>query len=381
MSLALPGWMRRPSNRTKDVALAVLLALPVVGTAIAVAIEHDEWLGIPVGVAAIVALWWRRDHPVAVLAVICLLGLGLRDEVILFFPAVVVLYQVAATRSGRVTAVSVLGLLGAVALHRVLWDQKLEVGNVLGAAVFCGVSVAFGLNTATRRAKIGALQERAERLDRERELLAEQAVSDERVRIARELHDVVAHNVSLMVVQAQALGATVKDPKVGELTTGIADLGRQAMTEMHRTLELLRDRDHSPGRAPRPGLANLDALVEQSRGAGVEVDLAVQGAPRELSKSLDLSAFRIVQESLTNVRKHAVGAPAEVTVAYGGSSLELTIRNAAGGSEASNGDGGGHGITGMRERVAVFGGTLDAGPRSAGGFEVHAVLPYDDNRG
>jgi signal transduction histidine kinase len=209
--------------------------------------------------------------------------------------------------------------------------------------------------------------------------MAEQAVSDERVRIARELHDVVAHNVSLMVVQAQALGATVKDPKVDEITTGIADLGRQAMTEMHRTLELLRDRDHSPGRAPHPGLGNLDALVEQSRGAGLDHDVAVQGAPRALCQSLDLSAFRIVQESLTNVRKHAAGAPAHVTVAYDEAALELTIRNAAGGQEVAdaNGGGGGHGITGMRERVAVFGGKLEAGPR-AGGFEVHAVLPYDE---
>jgi signal transduction histidine kinase len=152
------------------------------------------------------------------------------------------------------------------------------------------------------------------------------------------------------------------------------------MTEMHRTLELLRDRDHSGGRAPRPGLANLDALVEQSRGAGLEVDVAVEGAPQELSQSLDLTAFRIVQESLTNVRKHAVGAPARVTVAYDERSLGLTILNGEGNDSHANGDGGGHGITGMRERVAIFGGTLAAGPHAGGGYEVHAVLPYDESR-
>ena len=378
-SLALPGWLRRPSSRTKDVALAVLLALPVVGTGIADAVKHDEPFLVLVGIAAIVPLWWRRHHPVPVFAATLLIGLGMRDEVILYFPAVVVLYQVAATRSGRITVVSVAALLGAVALHRILWGQKLEVGNILGAGVFCGISVAFGLNVATRRVKIGALQERAERLDRERELLAEQAVSDERVRIARELHDVVAHNVSLMVVQAQALGATVKEPKVLELTTGIADLGRQAMTEMHRTLELLRSRDGTAGRSPRPGLGNLDKLLEQSRAAGLEVKLAVEGAPQELSQSLDLSAFRIVQESLTNVRKHAPGASAYVRVLYGAKTLELTVRNSAGGAAESNGAGG-HGITGMRERVALFGGTIDAAPREGDGFEVHAVLPYDENR-
>jgi signal transduction histidine kinase len=380
MSLALPAWARRPSDRTKDVALAVLLALPVVGTAIVDAVEHDQPLCVPVGVAAILTLWWRRLHPVAVLAVLLLLGLAMRDEVILFFPAVVVLYQVAATRSGPVIAGGVLALLAAVAAHRLLWYQDLEAGNVLGAGVFCGFSVALGLNVAARRVKIAALQERAERLDRERELLAEQAVSDERVRIARELHDVVAHNVSLMVVQAQALGATVKQPGVLEMTTGIADLGRQTMTDMHRTLELLRDRDHTNVRAPRPGLGNLDTLVAQSREAGLEVDVAIEGAQRPLSQSLDLSAFRIVQEALTNVRLHAPGATTHVTVGYGESSLALTIRNLGveGAEPASNN--GGHGLTGMRERAALFGGTLAAGPRNGSGYEVHAVLPYGEDR-
>jgi signal transduction histidine kinase len=238
--------------------------------------------------------------------------------------------------------------------------------------------VAFGLGVASRRANTNALRERAERLDRERELLAEQAVSDERVRIARELHDVVAHNVSLMVVQAQALGATVNEPRVVEATTGIADLGRQAMTEMHRTLELLRGRDGSSDRAPRPGLGNIDTLVEQSRDAGLDVDLTIEGSPRALSNSLDLSAFRILQEALTNVRKHAVGASAQVTVAYDAEALGLLVRNAGGAEPSTNGGGsGGHGITGMRERVALFGGSLEAGPLRDG-FEVHATLPYDE---
>jgi signal transduction histidine kinase len=152
---------------------------------------------------------------------------------------------------------------------------------------------------------------------------------------------------------------------------------------MHRTLELLRERDHAPGRTPRPGLANLEKLVEQSRDAGLEVDLAVEGAPRPLSQSLDLSAFRIVQEALTNVRKHSPGAGTGVTIGYGEKALDLVIRNGGAGAAATNGGGngggGGHGITGMRERVGLFGGSLDAGPRRGGhGFEVHAVLPYDE---
>jgi signal transduction histidine kinase len=381
MSLALPGWMRRPSDRTKDVALVVVMGLMVVGTSIAEAVKHEQPLYVLVGLAATAALWWRRRHPIEVLAAVLLIGLALTDSVIVQLEAAVVLYQVAVTRPPRIIATGVGAMLAAVVAHWELWGAHGDLaGILLGSAVLCGVFVAFGLGVASRRANTNALRERAERLDRERELLSEQAVSDERVRIARELHDVVAHNVSLMVVQAQALGATVKEPQVLEITNGIADLGRQAMTEMHRTLELLRDRDHSSGRAPRPGLANLDGLVGQSRAAGLEVDLSVEGAPRELSASLDLSAFRIVQEALTNVRKHAAGAITSVTVAYDPGALDLSIRN-SGGAATSNGGVGGHGITGMRERVALFGGTLDVGPRGNAGFEVHAVLPYGENPG
>jgi signal transduction histidine kinase len=371
MSLALPGWLRRPSDRTKDVALAVLLALPVVGSAMSEAVKHHQPLYVPVGVAAIVVLWWRRSRPVAVLAAVLLIGLGLNDSVIVQLVGVVVLYRIAATRPAPVIAACVGAIVATVVVHWELWNPHHDLaGALLGTAVLCGISVAFGLGTANRRANVAALNERAERL----ELQAERAVQDERVRIARELHDVVAHNVSLMVVQAQALGVTVPEPTVVEMTTGIADLGRQAMTEMHRTLELLRGRDGTPGRAPRPGLGNLDGLVDQSRTAGLDVDLTVEGAPRELSQSLDLSAFRIVQEALTNVRKHAAGSRARVTVAYTPDALELTIRN-AGGDARSNGNGGGHGITGMRERAALFGGRLEAG-NQRDGFEVHAFLPY-----
>jgi signal transduction histidine kinase len=148
------------------------------------------------------------------------------------------------------------------------------------------------------------------------------------------------------------------------------------MAEINRTLRLLRTEDDGEGdRAPRPGLDSLERLLEQSRAAGIDVKLAIEGAPRPLSPSLDLSAFRIVQEALTNVRKHAGGADTRVKVGYGDDALELTIRNAPGHVSAA-GNGGGHGLTGMRERAGLFGGTLVAGP-SSDGFEVRAVLPYD----
>ena len=250
----------------------------------------------------------------------------------------------------------------------------------------CAAAVALGLYFAARRATLDALHERAERIDRERELLADRAVAEERVRIAQELHDVVAHNVSLIVVKAQALGATVPDERVAEATDGIADLGRQTMAEMHRTLALLRTTgDDAAERAPQPGLANLDRLLEQSRAAGLDVRLAVEGEPRELSQSLDLSAFRIVQEALTNVRKHAGPAQASVTVGYrrgpgAQRGRQRRPRLGPAGATAATAAAGGHGLAGMRERAAMFGGTLVARPRDGRGFEVNAVLPYGEGR-
>jgi signal transduction histidine kinase len=197
------------------------------------------------------------------------------------------------------------------------------------------------------------------------------------VRIAQELHDVVAHNVSLIVVQAQALRATVPDERVADATAGIADLGREAMAEMHRTLKLLRGgEDQAAERAPQPGLSDLDDLLERSRAAGLRVDVAVEGDPRPLAQSVDLSAFRILQEALTNVVKHAGRAHTMVRLGYRADALELTVTDTGDGAPAQTAAPGGHGLVGMHERAALFGGTLTAGPHGDHGFEVHAVLPY-----
>ncbi len=253
---------------------------------------------------------------------------------------------------------------------------------MINPVLYSAVVGALGLYVGSRRAGMEALRERAERLDRERELLAERAVAEERVRIAQELHDVVAHNVSLIVVQAQALGATVPDERVTEATTGIADLGRHAMSEMHRTLELLRaNEDEAAQRGPQPGLGDLEELLERARAAGVRVQLAVEGEPRPLSQSVDLSAYRIVQEALTNVVKHAGRADTTVTLGYRPDGLELTITDSGGAAPNANARGpsaGGHGLIGMRERAAMFGGTLTAAPRDDDGFEVRGMLPYGD---
>jgi len=219
------------------------------------------------------------------------------------------------------------------------------------------------------------VRERRRGAAREQALLAERAVAEERLRIARELHDAVGHDVSLMVVQAQALGATNDDEAVRAATAAIADAGRRAMTEMHRTLQVLRDGDggdDGAARAPQPGLAALDEVLDGARAAGVPVRIAMEGAARPLDPALDASAFRIVQEAVTNVVRHANGAPATVTIHYDDDTLRLTITDEGGRSVAiSNG----RGLIGMRERVAAFDGTLEAGAKEHG-YEVRAELPY-----
>jgi signal transduction histidine kinase len=194
------------------------------------------------------------------------------------------------------------------------------------------------------------------------------------VRIARELHDVVAHGVSLMVVQAQALEAL--DGAERDLAgSRIASIGREALTEMHRMLGVLRPQsDEAPELTPAPGIRDVPGLIERARGAGLAVELAVEGAPRALPAGVDLSAYRIVQEALTNVIKHARAHRTDVRVRYALDALELSVVDDGEGN--GDGDAPGHGLVGMRERVALFGGTLEAGAAGGGrGYAVRAVLP------
>ncbi|MGN6379775.1 MAG: sensor histidine kinase [Gaiellales bacterium] len=217
------------------------------------------------------------------------------------------------------------------------------------------------------------LERRAERLERERLL----AVAQERSRIARDLHDVVSHSVSVMVVQAGAAEEMLKrDPaRAVEPIRSVQETGRQALVEMSRMVGLLRDDSHELGLAPHPGLDQLGALVDQIREAGLNVGMVVEGDVRPLPPGIELSAYRVVQEALTNVLKHAGDAHAQVVVRYAPKELELEVVD----DGAGDGDGhsGGHGLDGMGERVNVFGGTLTAGPRPEGGFAVLVRLPLE----
>jgi signal transduction histidine kinase len=383
MSLAR-RWFTSLGAHRSDVLAVLILTVPMVGSLFVRSNRKDWPLAVLLILGALTAVLLRRARPTAAL----LLAVGVAavrpDNRALLFPVMAVLYTIAAGQPRRTAAAAGAGAALVAVIAGTAWgggtvnDHGGLLGYALGSIGPYAAAVAAGLYIGARRRVLEGLTERAERLDRERELLADRAVAQERVRIAQELHDIVAHNVSLMVVKAQALGATVQDQRVAESTDAIANLGRQAMTEMHTTLRLLRGDDGaSPELTPQPGLAQLERLIEQSRGAGLEIELSVEGQPRDLALGVDLSAFRIIQEALTNVIKHAAGASTKVTLSYGAQGLGLTIIDSQDEIPAALLDGAfdGHGVIGMRERAALFGGTLTA-EALPDGFRVAATLPY-----
>jgi signal transduction histidine kinase len=226
------------------------------------------------------------------------------------------------------------------------------------------------------RRVVGDRERRAQIAERERDVVAREAVVEERARIARELHDVIAHHVSMIVLQAGAERRVLDDANAStrEVLETVERTGRSALTEMRRLLGMLRA-DASEPLAPQPGLTDVPMLVMQLREAGLPVELQVDGEPRELPVGIDLSAYRIVQEALTNALKHAGMASASVNIRYGSESLELEIADDGTGTSTTPVASGGHGLVGMRERVALYGGRLDAGRRPNGGFAVRVLLP------
>ncbi len=222
------------------------------------------------------------------------------------------------------------------------------------------------------------LHEAAIRAEEAHEAEAQRAMAEERRRIAREMHDVVAHSVSVMVVQAGGARRIIdRDPdRAAQAAAQIEYTGRAALVEMRRLLGLLHAGEGEAGAlAPQPSLAELDALVDRSRAAGLPVEVRVLGERRALPAGIDLAAYRIVQEALTNTLKHAGAAPTEVHLRWGEDELELEILDRGAAQAPRNGSGGGHGLVGMAERVRLYGGELEAGPRPAGGFRVRARLP------
>jgi signal transduction histidine kinase len=348
-----------------------------------VAIRFDQStprlvLGLGVAVSAI-ALVLRHRSPMLSLGVVLVVALAVGYGPIITLPVMLALFTVAEyTPRPQLLVAAVLGcaaVIGGDLIH----GGHPAPGQLISHAVLVGLAVALGSFIRARADYVTGLRDRATRLERERELLADQAVAEERVRIARELHDVVAHNVSLMVVQSQALAATRGDPDNRATLGSVADLGREALSEMHRMLGLLRLQDGDSGvpeREPQPGVRDLERLIARTRETGLDTRLEVQGTPHELPPGVELSAYRIVQEALTNVIRHAGARSADVRLVYAPDAVEVSVVDDGVGAASLNGSDGGHGLVGLRERVALFGGRFSAGPADGGhGYQVRATLP------
>lgn len=330
----------------------------------------------------------RRRAPRSVLVVTAVvvwgfvvLGVGLTPAPLVVLGLMV--YFVSARFGWRlaVTTAAIAALWVGVAALPLVRNEYLRIGEV-GVLVLSAVFIAVvGVFTRARRAHVERLGELNDQLARQWDAQATIAAAEERARIAREIHDIVAHGLGTMVVMADGAVRTVgTDPdQAGEAMVRVRDTGRTAMTEMRRMLDVLRD-DDTVQRAPQPGLDQCDRLLEEARATGLRVDFTVTGTPVALPAGVDLAAYRILQEAMTNARKHGGPLLSVVTVELAYQDTAISIRITDDGDCADAGTAAdpatpGHGLVGMRERVSAYGGTLETGRRSGGGFEVHAVLP------
>jgi signal transduction histidine kinase len=389
-------WLRR-HPRLVD----LLWALPVTGTSLSVletftnphiaGQRRISWYVYLALVAAMcVPMIWRRRWPRAVFAFIACAAfvqwaLDLQVAPVdlnLFAMLYLIAAEYAFVWSIAVAAVVELGAVLAVWRWWVDQNAGDKWSTLIPFTIFIGAIWVWGLYVSTRRKYTAELEERAKRLERERDAHMQVAAAGERARIAREMHDVIAHSVSVMVVQADGASYMVDiDPaRARRAMETIGATGRQALTEMRRMLGVLREGDDVGPYAPQPGVEQLTELVGQIRTAGLPVDLTVEGVPSELPTALQLAIYRIVQEALTNTRKHAgPAATAEVNLYYGDDAVEIRIRDDGRGAAASS-DGRGHGLVGMSERAALYGGSVRTGPRTGGGYEVFAHLPVTEPR-
>lgn len=357
------------------------------------------WLLLAVGPVALLA---RRRWPLGVLAVTVAAGLAYAARTYPEGPSNLAVYPALWTVALTVPRRPAWLAAGATALvvafeELVPYGDTMFEGEPLYAAITVLAAMWWGEAVRARRAYVAELRDRAERAERTREEEARRRVDEERLRIARELHDVVSHTIGVISVQAGVAAHLLhrKPDKAAESLAAIRQASDEALGELHAMLGVLRERDGDAGQAPlapAPGLAELDTLVAQAAGAGVEVRVSLEGGPRRLPPAVDLACYRVVQESLTNVVRHAGASRADITVAHHDGRVDVEVTDNGNGlmppsaaagpfrpADAPLGDRqirrSGQGIPGMRERARVLGGTLEAGPRPGGGFRVRASLP------
>ncbi|MGW0505917.1 sensor histidine kinase [Micromonospora sp. NPDC003241] len=384
-----------------DVAVSGLVALLALGST---AGSAAGWPGTVLGLGMAVALLWRRVRPVGVTVVVAVLAyvqVALDWAPLPYDVAVLIALYSMVKYADRLRDGVLAGVVAAVGVvfaaartpSQVAWPfTAVFYGLVVGAVWLAA------LNVRTRRLYVLSLEERAATLEREREAQSRAAVAEERTRIARELHDVVAHGMAVMIVQADGARYVLdKDPQAArEAVRIVADTGRQALADMRRLVGVLREPsppEPTAGRGPapepaepthrRPSVAELPALLDRFRAAGLRVRHTVTGDSGALPPALELTVYRLVQEALTNTLKHAgVGATAEVDLAHRADAVVLEVLDdGRGRAPATPAPPGGHGLVGMRERVSVYDGSLTAGPRPGGGWLLRARLPLPSSPG
>jgi len=380
-----PGATSALDDRAFDMAAAAaLLGLGLFEAA------FSETVVQPWGQALLTLGWtiplvWRRRWPVVVLALVVPFGPALdlvnsKGGVISYVLAVILAaFTVGRHRDPPGT------WWGPVFCVGFFWAgyavSRGTLSDYVYTAVFYGSAWGVGYALRQRATRIAELNREAEDLRQHQAEREQRAIADERARIARELHDIVSHSISVITIQAQAVRRRLRPDQLAEVgdLRDMEDTARQAMAEMRRLLGVLRA-DGPAALAPQPGLDHLPRLVADTRAAGVPVTLRTEGNAVPLPPGLDLTAYRVVQEALTNCRKHAAGASAQVVVRYGHDALELQIDNDAPRLPPALAEGG-HGLIGMRERVSLYGGTLLVGTRPGGGFSVQASLPRGNGAG
>jgi signal transduction histidine kinase len=384
--------LRRTARRYGIDSLIVLLAIE---SALEVALRPDAldaprtsaWLAAPAIAIAVLALLGYRRFPFAAAVAVWALcsALSFVDGRLVVFPVGVYIAGMAAALllgnlDDRARSRAGLAVVVAGAVIVVANDPRESAGEFLSVSVLVMVAWLLGYLLRERAQQAAAAERRAARAERERETAARLGVAEERARIARELHDIVAHAVSVMVLQVGAVRHNLP-PSLAQETDALKDVeqtGRTALAEMRRLLGAMREERDAAEMAPQPGLGSLDALFTQIRRAGLPVELHVEGEPLTLPRALDLSAYRIVQEGLTNALKHAGASRADVALRYGASDLRIEVRDDGRGAAA--GDGLGHGLVGIGERVKLYGGEMAAGSDNGHGFVLRTRLPLGGDR-
>ena len=367
---------------------ALLVAGIGVSIAVAVADQHTTngpdgplWFDVLASVAFLVPFFFRRRYPFGAPAAVGVLIAAIsfvdtrliNDEFIAFLSGIAAAFMFGMLKDRSQALAGAAILVGTIAI--VAHNQGDHPGDFGFPLVVFGIAWILGFGLGQKLHEADEAKERADRLEREREEEARLVVAEERARIARELHDIVGHSVSVMTVQAAGVRSLLKpeQEREREALLIIEQTGREALAEMRRMVDVLRRPEEAPALAPQPSLGHVDRLVSQARDAGLPVELRIEGDPVQLSAGVDLTAYRLVQEGLTNAIKHARAGHAEVVVRYSNRNVELTVSDD--GSGDGDGEKGGNGLVGMRERVSVYGGELDAGPRPEGGYRLHATLP------